>query len=343
MHCNAEGSKWWGPGFQQSSEVNLTLGAHIFHYPLQVFEGMKAYRHQDGTVVLVEPLRNWQRMANGAVALGMPEIPKEVFMRAVVGLTARALFEEGTDLYIRPVFMGTGERLGLGFPSEYTFFVFACPVGEYFRGGIIPKRLLLNRKWQRAVPGLGRVKCGSNYTLGLQRKAIAQRFGCDEVLYFLQPSLVGNPTVTECGAANVIGLYQGRLWTASRHSERVLPGTTLHRVCALAEQEGLQVNHNPLSYSLIMGLHSKLRVDALMLTGTAAGIVPVGELVEVEEHKSTDEETERIRRSYRQTGQYTFDNGGVHPLVQQLSSQYQGIIRGEQEDTFGWLHRVEPR
>ena len=67
-------------------------------------------------------------------------------------------------LYIRPLLIGSGPILGLAPAPEYTFLVYASPVGNYFKEGVAPINLVVGDGVHRAMPGgTGGVKTISNY------------------------------------------------------------------------------------------------------------------------------------------------------------------------------------
>nr|ACN29202.1 unknown [Zea mays] len=68
------------------------------------------------------------------------------------------------SLYIRPQLIGSGAMLGVAPAPQYTFIVFVCPVGHYFKGGLAPISLLTEEEYHRAAPGgTGDIKTIGNY------------------------------------------------------------------------------------------------------------------------------------------------------------------------------------
>ena len=80
--------------------------ATVFHYGVEIFEGLKAYRRADGAVALFRPDENAKRFRNSAERLCLPELDEEAFVDIVKTLVELEKdwvpSAEGTSLYIRP-------------------------------------------------------------------------------------------------------------------------------------------------------------------------------------------------------------------------------------------------
>jgi hypothetical protein len=72
--------------------LSLAPSAAVFHYGQEIFEGMTAYRHRDGTAALFRPRTNAARFNASARRLAMPELPADTFLRTVELLVDRYLF-----------------------------------------------------------------------------------------------------------------------------------------------------------------------------------------------------------------------------------------------------------
>lgn len=321
----------------EANQLCLSPQAVVLNYAGGLFEGMKAYRTERGDWVIPQPALNAERMIAGMKFLDIPVFTVAWFVEAVCEIVRRTvhyLAPEVDELYIRPVVIPSGEKLGLGAPyvssvhaemdgawsktPGYTFFVYATPVGAYFatNGGV---NLYLNPSWRRAVPGAARHKLSSNYVINAVHARVAAAKGCAQVVYTDESGYI-----TECGAANVaVYTSQGELRTCHSNSPFVLPGTTLGRFVQLAELAGCVVLRAPVHYSL------DHRIEGLVLTGTAAGFTQ-GKGLTVAHSLNGD--------SHRHD---KFEDREFPAFVQSLSDQYRRILTGREEDAFGWLTLVD--
>ena len=52
----------------------------VLHYGQEIFEGIKAYRHQDGSIWTFRPDKNASRLQRSAQRMALPELPTELFI-----------------------------------------------------------------------------------------------------------------------------------------------------------------------------------------------------------------------------------------------------------------------
>ncbi|MBP5573216.1 MAG: aminotransferase class IV, partial [Bacteroidales bacterium] len=148
----------WGE-FEVSSEttINIHMAATCLHYGQEAFEGLKAYRGKDGKVRVFRMDENAKRLQSSSRGIMMAEFPTEKFEEAIVKcvkLNAEFIppYESGASLYLRPLLIGTGARVGVKPADEYLFVVFATPVGPYFKGGFMANPYVITRQSDRAAP-----------------------------------------------------------------------------------------------------------------------------------------------------------------------------------------------
>jgi hypothetical protein len=97
----------------------------VLHYAQETFEGMKAYRHDDGSVWSFRPEENAKRMVRSSQRLALPELPVEDFVACVDALVEadRRWVPEGggeKSLYVRP-FMFASEAFLSGPPGQANY------------------------------------------------------------------------------------------------------------------------------------------------------------------------------------------------------------------------------
>ena len=95
------------------SPANATL-----HYGQAVFEGMKAYRYNDGKqAAIFRPMTHLERMENSCKILDIPEFPLETVhegLKKLIDIEKDWIPDgPGQSLYIRPVIFATDPYLGV--------------------------------------------------------------------------------------------------------------------------------------------------------------------------------------------------------------------------------------
>lgn len=313
------GSSWSDPDVVSSDSLTLHPGAHVFHYASTCFEGLKAFRHEDGSVNIFRMDQNIKRMAQSSRLLNLPEIDQPLLQQMILDITARFADEVPAppgSMYIRPTHIGTEAAIGkAAAPSASSLlYVLLSPVGDYFSGGSGTLRLLLEEDGMRCAPHMGQVKSGGNYASALpailQAKSDVQ---ADQVLFC--PS----GDVQETGAANFLLMDGDEIITKDLDSS-LLHGVTRNSVLALARDMGMKVSERPLTVDELLERATKPGAEAA-LSGTAAVLTPVGTLI----HKGRE---------------YRVGTGEPGELTTRLRRIMNNIQWGKSEDTHGWLTRV---
>lgn len=279
--CHYANGKWETPEIVPYGKLELSPSFSALHYGQAIFEGMKAYKGEDGEPLFFRPEENWKRMNHSASRLCMPEIPKSLFME---GLRSLIQIDKGWipdndkgQLYIRPHMFATDEFIGVKASDTYTFVIFTCPVSFYYKD---PVKLLATKEYSRAaIGGTGNAKAAGNYAASLFPDKLAKNQGYDNVLW-LDARL--HQYIEECGTMNVFFVIDDAVVTPIP-TGTILGGVTRDSVLRL-----LKDNKN------ILGLNSvELRrvsiyeiEDAFMQgtlreafgTGTAATIAPIAKI-----------------------------------------------------------------
>jgi branched-chain amino acid aminotransferase len=273
---------------------------------------MKARRTEDGRVLLFRPEFNARRSAEGCRRLGMPPVSEEIFLssvKKVVEENIRWLPPNGKgELYIRPLIFGSGAVLGVSPAPEYTFLIYAVPVGPYFKGGMNPISLKVSDEYHRAAPGgSGGVKAIGNYAPGMMPSQNAKSEGYAEIIYL---DAVNHKYVEEVGAANFFCIKDNVIYTPEL-TGTILPGITRMSIIELGRSMGYEVHEEKIDIDFAM------TADEAFCAGTAAVISPIGSI----EHG----------------GKITnYSNGGIGKITQELFVALTDIMNGRVEDKFGW-------
>lgn len=315
---------WHGARVVPYGPICLNPANAVLHYAQAIFEGLKAYRHPDGSVHTFRPERNAARLAQSAHRLALPELPADVFiesLRQLVALDERWVpaHGEGKSLYLRPFMIANEDFLGVRAAETVAYYVFASPAGSYFSDPTRPVNIWLERDYVRAASrgGTGAAKCGGNYAASLLPQRIAYEHGCEQVL-FLED--VEQKYVEELGGMNVVLVRRdGTILTPD--SESILAGITCASVLELLADAGHPVQRQRIDiHEWRAGVESGEITEAFAV-GTAAVIAPIGTL------KSADFEI-------------------VHPPVtlesvsMRARAELTGIQNGTVPDRKGWLTRL---
>ena len=301
----------------------LDPAAMVFHYAMESFEGLKAYRTPDGSIQLFRPDKNAQRMINTNHRMCLPSLPVEDFVQAVKAIVSFdqdwVPHAEGTSLYIRPFVIATEPHLGVRTSRTHKFIIVCSPVGAYYSTGINPVKILVEDEYVRAVKGgTGFTKCGGNYASSIAGQVKAEKMGCTQVLWL---DGVHRKYVEEVGTMNIMFKIAGEIYTAPLEGT-VLPGVTRDSLIHILRDWGYKVNETHLSIDDLMKAGHDGTLEEAFGTGTAAVVSPVGEFV----YKADS---------------VIVNDFKIGELTQKLYDTLTGIQWGKLEDKYGWTTPVE--
>src|SRR6476646_3874008 len=170
--------------------ISLDPSAAVLHYAQEIFEGMKAYRHADGSIWTFRPEANAARFARSARRLALPELPEADFIESLRQLVSvdQAWVPAGDagekSLYLRPFMFASEAFLGVRPAQRVTYSVIASPAGAYFSGGLKPVTLWISTDYARAGEGgTGAAKCGGNYASTPAGQLEGIEHGCDQAVF----------------------------------------------------------------------------------------------------------------------------------------------------------------
>jgi branched-chain amino acid aminotransferase len=316
------GRGWHSARIVPYAPFSLDPAALVFHYAQEIFEGLKAFRRQDGSIVLFRPEDNIKRFNRSAKRMCMPEVDEAFFLKALkelVRLEANWVpHSQGTSLYIRPTMIATEPVLGVKPSGKYLCYIILSPVGAYYKGGFKPVKIWISDQHVRSVPGgIGEVKTGGNYAASLYASKEAAQKGFDQVLWL---DAVHRKYVEEVGSMNICFLYKGKIVTTPL-AGTILDGITRRSVLTLAKEMGIKVEERAMTVDEILDGAENGLLEEAFGTGTAAVVSPVGQL------------TYRDRTVILSGGQ-------VGKLTLKLYEILTGIQYGRLPDPHGWVESV---
>ncbi|WP_431280310.1 branched-chain amino acid aminotransferase [Leifsonia poae] len=277
--CWSAKGGWHRPRVSPYGPIQLEPSAAVFHYAQEIFEGLKAYRHEDGSIWTFRPEANAARMQRSAYRLALPELPVEYFLDSLQQLIKYdgdwVPSAPETSLYLRPFMFAKEAFLGVRPANKVAYYLIASPAGAYFSGGVAPVSIWLSDRWSRAGHGgTGAAKTGGNYASSLLPQAEASAHGCAQVLFL---DSVEGKYLEELGGMNVALVYKdGTIVTPE--SDSILEGITLESVLQLARDRGHKVEQRKVTLDeWRVGVESGDIVE-VFACGTAAVMTPIGEL-----------------------------------------------------------------
>lgn len=309
--------------------IRLDPAAAVLHYAQEVFEGLKAFRHEDGSVWAFRPEANAARLSRSCRRLALPELPEEDLLASIQALVRAdekwvpAYGTGETSLYLRPFMYASEAFLGVRPAHEVTYSVIASPAGAYFAGGVKPVSLWVSTDFARAGEGgTGAAKCGGNYASSLAGQLEGIAHGCDQAVFLDSAT---HTYIEELGGMNLFLVYRdGRLVTPEL-TGTILEGVTRASILQLAKEMGLQPEERRITLQEWKDGAASGELAEVFACGTAAVVTPVGTL--------------------------KWDGGEAtvgDPCVAAGIGQVTGDIRrtlldiqyGRAEDTNGWLTRL---
>ncbi|WP_170002100.1 branched-chain amino acid aminotransferase [Pseudopontixanthobacter vadosimaris] len=321
---DADKGGWHAAQVGPRGPLSLDPATAVLHYAQEIFEGMKAYRQDDGGVALFRPEQNARRFNESARRMAMPEVPEELFLEAVTRQVRadRDWFPrvDGGALYLRPFMFASEAFLGVRPARQYKFITIASPVGGYFKSGAPAVSIWVSRDYVRAAPGgTGAAKTGGNYAASLVPQSEATARGHDQVVFL---DAVERKWIEELGGMNLFFVMKDGSIVTPPLTGTILPGITRDSLITLARAEGLEVREEPYSIDQWHDDAESGHLVETMACGTAAVVTPVGRVAGPE-------------------GEFTIGSGGPGQLTQKLRERLLGIQRGTLPDTHDWIVRLD--
>lgn len=273
---------WYDPRIVPYQSFQIDPGASVLHYGQALFEGMKAFRGEDGKIRLFRPEMNWKRLCSGAERLCMVAPKYDLFIQ---GLTQFVAVDADwvpsspmTALYLRPTLIGNEPFLGVRPSHQYLFYIIGSPVGSYYsqqEPGAQAVKIWVETADSRCAPGgIGAVKAGGNYASSLRAATEARTQGYAQVLWL---DACEKKYIEEVGTMNVFFKIAGTVITPPL-SGTILPGVMRDTAIQLIQQQKLPFQERKISLDEVLNAHTKGDLQEAFGTGTAASITAVGAL-----------------------------------------------------------------
>lgn len=317
--CDFKDGHWHKPQIMPYQAMTFEPSARVFHYGQAVFEGMKAYKDDDGKVFLFRPDQNFERINKSAARMAIPEFPKDYFFKGLETLlkldAAWIKPGVGNSLYLRPFVIATEPAISASPADEYRFMIICSPAKAYYSE---PVRVLFAESYSRSANGgVGFAKAAGNYGAQFYPTTLAQKKGFQQIIWTDSES---HKYLEEAGTMNIFFRIGDTLLTAPK-SDRILDGVTRKSIIQLAKDLGIECEIRRISVEEIKDAARKGLLKEIFGTGTAAVISPVSAFEHAEE---------------------TFEIPSNEDSYASLFKQHLlNIQHNISEDVNGWRHEVK--
>lgn len=303
--------------------LQLDPATAVLHYAQEIFEGLKAYVHEDGSIWSFRPEANAARLQRSARRLALPELPTDWFLGSIKALVEAdaAWVPSGAErsLYLRPFMFASEVFLGVRPSQHVTYSVIASPAGAYFKAGLNPVSIWLSEDFTRAgVGGTGAAKCGGNYAASLLPQQQAYANGCEQVAFL---DSVEGKWLEELGGMNLYFVQADGSIVTPELSGSILEGITRDSILTLARDLGHEVTERKISIDEWRTGVADGTFTEVFACGTAAVVSPVGRLA-------------------WEGGEVTWGEGQIGEVTAEIRSALVDIQGGRAADTHGWMTRL---
>ena len=317
-----EGQGWHDARIVPYGPLQMDPAAKVLHYGQEIFEGLKAYRTEDGSIQLFRPMENVRRMNLSCERICLPQIPEELALAGITELVKVEKdwvpYEKDTSLYIRPFVIGIDPALGVHSSHHCQYIVIVCPVGAYYPEGLNPVKIYIEETDVRAVKGgTGTAKTGGNYAASLRAGNVAEQKGYSQVLWL---DGIHRKYIEEVGAMNVMFKINGKIVTPDLNGS-ILDGITRKSCIQLLKDWGYEVEERRISADELFDAAKSGELEEAWGTGTAAVVSPIGELAKGDEKA-------------------ILSGGKIGPVTQKLYDTLTGIQWGRVEDPHNWIMKL---
>ncbi len=317
--CDYFDGEWHTPQIVPFANLSLSPATLALHYGQTVFEGMKAFRMQDGRISIFRIERHYQRFVRSLQRMCMVPPPEEIFTEGLIKLvqTDKAWIpsKPGAALYLRPFVYASEAKFGVKVSEQYRFIIFTGPVPELYAN---PIKVKVETEYIRAARGgTGYAKCGGNYGGSFYPTHKARQEGYDQVLW---TDAHTNTLVEESGMMNIMFVMNDKLVTPPL-SDSILDGITRDSLLTLAKDLGIAIEQRPISIDeLEKGIRNGSITEAFGV-GTAAVVAPI--------------QTIHIKGTDYHLPPYSHEN-----LMYRIKQKLERIRTGKDDDVYGWNYIV---
>jgi branched-chain amino acid aminotransferase len=321
FECDFKNGSWSNPTIKPFGNLSISPAAKVFHYGQAVFEGMKAYKDEQGKIWLFRPEDNFNRINKSSKRLAIPEFPKELFFEALESMLQ--LDKDwikpgfGNSLYIRPFVIATECGVSASPSNEYKFMIVCSPAHAYYTGDI---KVVIAEYYSRSADGgVGAAKAAGNYAAQFYPTNLAKEKGFHQVIW---TDANEHKYLEEAGTMNVFFRINDTLVTAPI-SDRILDGITRKSIIALAKRDGIAVEERRITIQELIEASKNDSLKEIFGAGTAAVISAISDF----SHQQVVYYLPKITTSF----------------AKMFKTKLMEIQYNKSEDTFGWRYAVSSK
>jgi branched-chain amino acid aminotransferase len=302
-----DGKIWMDGQLVEWRDAKIHVLTHTLHYGCGAFEGVRAYKGDDGSTAIFRLEEHTTRLFNSAKILRMV-IPftKEQVNQAQIEVIRANKLESG---YLRPLTWVGDRKLGVSTKgNDIHLMVAAWPWGAYLgeegmQRGIRTKISSYTRHHVNIT--MTQAKAVSNYTNSILANREATDDGYDEAIL-----LDASGFVSEGAGENIFVIKDGVVYTPDL-SAGALNGITRNTVLHICKDLGLELVQKRIT-------RDELYIsDEVFFTGTAAEVTPIREIDRVE-----------------------IGSGSRGPITAKIQSAFFDIVNGRNPKYAHWLSKV---
>lgn len=317
--CDYTNGEWQTPQIVPYANLSMSPSTLALHYGQTVFEGMKAFRMEDGRINIFRMDRHYDRFIRSLERMCMQPLPKHVFVEGLLQLVeldkSWVPSKAGDALYLRPFMIASEAKFGVKVSDEYRFVIFTGPVPTLYSN---PIKVKVETNYVRAAKGgTGFAKCGGNYGASYYPTRQARAEGYDQVLW---TDAKEKKYIEESGMMNVLFVINDTLVTPPL-SDSILDGITRDSLLALAREMNIPVEERPVSISELEKAFREGTITEAFGAGTAAVVAPI-RIINI---SGTD---------------HQLPDYGPSNILNRLKQRLEGIRSGSLPDVFEWNHII---
>ncbi|HEX4957405.1 MAG TPA: branched-chain amino acid aminotransferase [Lacibacter sp.] len=319
LEADYENGEWKNVEIKPYQPLLVAPSNAAWHYGQSIFEGIKAFKHENGDAFIFRPYDNFKRFNISAERMQMPQVPEEIFMEGMRKLIEldKSWIPQRKDhsLYIRPFMFATDEVIGVRPSENYKFMIILSPTGPYYTA---PMRIYVEEYYVRAVPGgVGYAKAAGNYAGAMMATAEAKKKGYDQVLW---TDAYEHKYLQEFGVMNGFVIIGNTAITPDLKEGTILAGVTRDSVMKLLADQGLKVEERAISIDEVIEAYKEGTLKEVFGTGTAATISTIKEL------------------RYKDF-QMFFDTENF-TISSEVKRRLTAIREGKEADVYEWLYKI---
>ncbi len=314
-----EDGEWKNLRIEPYAYLRLSPSTAAIHYGQSIFEGMKAFKNENGEPMLFRPKKNLKRFNRSAERMCMPAVPEEIFMGGLtelIRLDANWIPDrDGTSMYVRPFMFAADEYIGVRPSNTYKFMIFTCPVGAYYTE---PVKVKIETKYARAFEGgTGFAKAAGNYASSLYPAQLAQKEGYHQLIWTDGKT---HSYIEESGTMNIMFIIKDKLITPAV-SDTILEGITRDSILQVARDWGMALEERKITVQEILEAIQNETIQEAFGVGTAVTVAHVSLIGYNGEN-------------------FKLPVPGKENFSVRVLNYLERLKRGKEEDKFGWMYKI---